>query len=153
MSNKTETSKKYPFIIVIAIFVGIGILMSNVSTPDHTPRSDLASTTLVSSGPFVINNDTYKIDEVLFFSVNGIMHGEYGKAVFISPDGKIANTVFFDGRKSPVLNHYFTPAPSKDVENCKNCELVGQWTISFEMTEGSNYFPIHFMIESDEIND
>ena len=153
MSEKTESSKKYPFIIGIIIFVGIGILISNVSTPDHTPRSNLTSTTLVSSGPFVIDSDTYNIDDVLFFSVNGIMSDEHGKAIFTSPDGKIANTVFFDGRKSPVLNQYFTPAPSNDVENCKNCELVGQWTISFEMTEGPNYFPIHFIVKSNEHSD
>ncbi len=151
MSKKSETSKKYPFIIVIAGFVSIGILMSVVSTPDHTPRTDLGPTTLVSSGPFVIDNDTYKIDEVLFFSVNGIMPGEYGKAVFTSPDGKIANTVFFDGRKNPILNHYFTPASSNDMKNCENCELVGQWTISFEMTEGQNYLPIYFTVESNAI--
>ena len=127
--------------------------MSVVSTPDHTPRSDLGPTTLVSSGPFVIDNDTYEINEVLFFTVNGIMPGEYGKAVFTSPDGKIANTVFFDGRKNPVLNHYFTPVSSSDIENCENCELIGQWTISFEMTEGSNYFPIYFTVKSDDATD
>lgn len=153
MSNKTETSKKYPFMIAIAILAGIGILMSVISTPEHSPKENLESTTLVSSGPFVINSDTYKIDEILFFTVNGIMPDEYGKAVFTNPGGKIANTVFFDGRKNPVLNHYFTPASSNDIENCKNCELVGQWTISFEMTEGPNYLPIHFMVESDRIND
>ena len=149
MSDKTESSKKYPFIIAVAILVGIGVIISNISTPDHTPRPDHMSSTLNSSGPFVIDKATYKIDEALFFSVNGIMPDEYGKAVFISPDGKIANTVFFDGRKSPVLNHYFTPAPSSDVENCKTCELIGQWVISFEMTEGVNYLPIYFTVESD----
>ena len=149
MSDKNESSKKYPFIIAVAIVVGIGIIISNVSTPDHSPRPDHMTSTLNSSGPFVIDKAIYKIDEVLFFSVNGIMPDEYGKALFISPDGKIANTVFFDGRKNPVLNHYFTPAPGDEVENCKNCELVGQWTISFEMTEGMNYPPIYFMVRPD----
>ena len=146
MSDKNQSSKKYPFIIAVIIFVGVGIIISNVSTPDHSPRPDDMLSSLNSSGPFVIDKMTYKVDEVLFFTVNGIASNEYGKAVFISPDGKIANTVFFDGRKAPVLNHYFTPAPASDVENCKNCELVGQWVIAFEMTEGMNYLPIRFTV-------
>ena len=150
MSDKNQSSKKYPFIIAVIIFVGVGVIISNISTPDHSPRPDNMLSTLNSSGPFVIDKITYQVDEVLFFSVNGIASNEYGKAVFISPDGKIANTVFFDGRKNPVLNHYFTPAPASDVENCKSCELVGQWVISFEMTEGMNYLPIYFTVESDK---
>ena len=149
MSDKNQSSKKYPFIIAVIIFVGVGVIISNVSTPDHSPRPEDMLSSLNSSGPFVIDKMTYKVDEVLFFSINGIPSNEYGKAVFISPDGKITNTVFFDGRKNPVLNHYFTPAPWNEVENCKNCELVGQWTISFEMTEGMNYPPIYFTVRPD----
>ena len=147
MSDKNQSSKKYPFIIAVIIFIGVGVIISNVSTPDHSPRPEDGLSTLNSSGPFVIDKMTYKVDEVLFFSINGIASDEYGKAVFIRPDGKIANTVFFDGRKNPVLNHYFTPAPASDVETCQTCELVGQWVISFEMTEGMNYLPIYFTVE------
>ena len=146
MSEKSQASKKYPFIIAVIIFVGVGVIISNVSTPDHSPQPGEMLSSLNSSGPFVIDKMAYNVDEVLFFSINGIPPDEYGKAVFIGPDGKIKNTVFFDGRKNTVLNHYFTPAPASDVENCQNCKLVGQWIIAFEMTEGMNYLPIRFTV-------
>ena len=149
MSEKSQASKKYPFIIAVIIFVGVGVIISNVSTPDHSPQPGEMLSSLNSSGPFVIDKMAYNVDEVLFFSINGIPPDEYGKAVFIGPDGKIKNTVFFDGRKNTVLNHYFTPAPASDVENCQNCKLVGQWIIAFEMTEGMNYLPIYFTVEPD----
>lgn len=152
-SENPESKKRKGFLknLVIVAFAFVilfgSIFFSNTSSEESLELvNETYAFDSLSSGPFSINKSEYKVDELLFFTVNGIYPNEYGEALFIRPDGEIYHKVYFDGRKSSTLNHYFTPAPRDNFEKCSKCNVIGNWTISFRIFEGLEYKPIYFEV-------
>lgn len=147
-SSKTKFSFKKNLVIIAITLTILSILIfaaiQSISSNDKFVNQE--RTSLVSSSRFSVDKTEYRVDEPLFFTGNGIGYGEYGEAHFIKPNGELHHKVVFDGKKNPALNHYFTPAPKNDVENCPKCSLIGTWTISFKMYEGNKYQPIQFNV-------
>jgi hypothetical protein len=164
----SEKSKKGPkavlgilIVIAIAIIITISIQGTNEETITSTQPLNLqhvdtsgdesASPYLSSksySGPFAILNDSYGVDDTVFFIGSEISQGSQGDIMFIRPNGEVHHTLYFDGSKQAV-NHYFTPVSSSDLKECQDCEFFGTWEIAFRPAEGSFYSSIHFEVEDD----
>ena len=166
MSN--EMSKKVPMVllgifIVIAIILIVSISIQGTNDETVIPTQPLnsqhvdtlgdesASPYLSSesySGPFAILNDSYGVDDTVFFIGSDISLDSKGGILFIRPDGEIHHVLYFDGSQQAV-NHYFTPVSSSDLKECQDCEFFGTWEIAFRPDEGSFYSSIHFEVEDD----
>ena len=166
MSN--EMSKKVPMVllgifIVIAIILIVSISIQGTNDETVIPTQPLnsqhgdtlddesASPYLSSesySGPFAILNDSYGVDDTVFFIGSDISLDSKGDILFIRPDAEVHHVLYFDGSQQAV-NHYFTPVSSRDLKECQDCEFFGTWEIAFRPIEGSFYPPIHFEVEDD----
>ena len=166
MSN--EMSKKVPMVllgifIVIAIILIVSIFIQGANDETVIPTQPLnsqhgntlgdesASPYLSSesySGPFAILNDSYGVDDTVFFIGSDISLDSKGGILFIRPDGEVHHVLYFDGSQQAV-NHYLTPVSSSDLKECQECEFFGTWEIAFRPIEGSFYSPIHFEVEDD----
>ena len=166
MSN--EMSKKVPIallgifiviaiVLVVAIFIQDGNDKTVTSAPpmgsQHVDTSGSESTNpyLSSesySGPFAILDDSYGVDDTVFFIGSDISLDSKGGILFIRPDGEVHHVLYFDGSQQAV-NHYFTPVSSSDLKECGDCEFFGTWEIAFRPVEGNFYSSIHFEVEDD----
>jgi hypothetical protein len=166
MSN--EMSKKVPMallgiFIVIAIVLIIGISVQGTSNDAVTPTQPVNSQHIntmgdesdsrymsseLYSGPFAILDESYGVDDTVFFIGSDISLDSKGGIFFVRPDGEVHHTLYFDGSQQAV-NHYFTPVSTSDLKECSDCEFFGTWEIAFRPIEGSFYSPIHFEVEDD----
>ncbi len=166
MSN--EMSKKVPMallgiFIVIAIAVIIAITLQGTDdetvTSTQPPNSQHVNTlgdesdsrylsSQLYSGPFAILNESYGVDDTVFFIGSEISQDSKGDIFFIRPDGEIHHTLYFDGSQQAV-NHYFMPVSSSDLKECSDCEFFGTWEIAFRPIEGSFYSSMYFEVEDD----
>jgi len=161
-----EISKKVPPVLLgISIAIAIAVIASislqgtndeivtskQPVNPQHSNTSvtEGASPYLSSklySGPFAIFNESYGINDTVFFIGNEIQQDSRGEILFIRPDGEIHHTLHFDGSKQAV-NHYFTPVSPSDLNECLDCEFLGTWEIAFRPIEGISYSSIYFEVE------
>ena len=170
MSNETnnEMSKKVPMallgiFIVVAIVLIVSISIQGTSNETVIPTQPMNSqhgdtsgdesdsrylSSESYSGPFAILNDSYGVDDTVFFIGSDISQGSKGEIFFIRPDREVHHTLYFDGSQQAV-NHYFTPVSSSDLKECSDCEFFGTWGIAFRPIEGSFYSPIYFEVEDD----
>jgi hypothetical protein len=100
------------------------------------------------SGPFAILNDSYGVDDTVFFIGSDISSDSKGGILFVRPDGEIHHVLYFDGSQQAV-NHYFTPVSSSDLIECAGCEFFGTWEIAFRPAEGNFYSSMYFEVEDD----
>lgn len=164
-SEKSKKAPKAVLGILTAIAIVIIITISIQGTNDENVTStqplnsqhndtlgdESASPYLSSesySGPFAILNDSYVVDDTVFFIGSEISLDSKGDILFIRPDGEVHHVLYFDGSQQAV-NHYFTPVSSSDLKECPDCEFFGTWEIAFRPTEGSFYSSIHFEVEDD----
>jgi hypothetical protein len=166
MSN--EMSKKVPMallgiFIAIAIVLIVSISIQETSTetviPTQPPNSQhintsgdesdsryLSSTSY--SGPFAILDDSYGVDDTVFFIGSDISLDSKGDIFFVRPDGEVHHTLYFDGSQQAV-NHYFMPVSSSDLKECPDCEFFGTWEIAFRPIDGNFYSSMYFEVEDD----
>ena len=164
MSN--EMSKKTPMVllgifIVVAIVLVVSISIKYTSDETVTPMQPMNSqhgdtlgdendshylSSKSYSGPFAILNDSYGVDDTVFFIGSDISQGSKGEIFFIRPDSEIHHTLYFDGSQQAV-NHYFIPVSSSDLKECSDCEFFGTWGIAFRPIEGDFYSPMYFEVE------
>ena len=163
MSN--EMSKKVPMAL-LGIFIAVAIVLivaiyiqgtndettttqppklQHVNTSGDESDSSYMSSDLYS-GPFAILDESYGVNDTVFFIGSDISLDSKGDILFIRPDGEVHHTLYFDGSQQAV-NHYFIPVSSSDLKECQDCEFFGTWEIAFRPIEGSFYSPIHFEVE------
>jgi hypothetical protein len=163
-----EMSKKVPIallgiFIVIAIVLIVAIVVQDTNDDTFTStqpmnsqhvntsgdgNSDPYLSSKSYSGPFAILEDSYGVDDTVFFIGSDISLDSKGGILFIRPDGEIHHVLYFDGSQQAV-NHYFTPVSSSDLKECPDCEFFGTWEIAFRSVEGIFYTSIHFEVEDD----
>ncbi len=162
-------SKKVPMTL-LGIFIVIGIVLISAiyvqGTNDGGADTSMQPSKLESderfgdedanpylssklySGPFAIFDETYGVDDTVFFIGSDISQGSRGDILFVRPDGEVHHTLYFDGSQQAV-NHYFTPVSSSDLMECPDCKFFGTWEISFRPVEGNFYSSINFDVEDD----
>ncbi|QMU54677.1 MAG: hypothetical protein GKS07_07225 [Nitrosopumilus sp.] len=145
-------------IVVIAVISIQGIIDETVTPmqPRNSQHGDTLSDKNANpylssesySGPFAILNDSYGVDDTVFFIGSDISLESKGGILFVRPDGEIHHVLHFDGSQQAV-NHYFTPVSSSDLKECPDCEFFGTWEIVFRAAKGNFYSPMYFEVEDD----
>ncbi len=97
----------------------------------------------VTSGPFQINNSTYRLGDNVFMTVTGLKPTDVGKIVVLDPKGGTFTQVPFNGTMKSDFNYFFKPNTERIEKLCTPQDLVGNWTIVFQ---GTTYNPIPFKI-------
>ena len=146
-----------PIVIAIAVILNItfdGLKSEDVSSQPInskdiiTSMNEHTSSANLYSGPFAVLDESYGVDDTVFFIGSEIPLNSKGDILFIRPDGKTHHKLPFDGAKSAV-NHYFTPVSSMDLKECTDCDFFGTWEISFRPIDGPMYSSIFFEVEYD----
>ncbi len=135
---------KYLLVVIIAVIVIIGIIyfgdktgLMVFTTGDKTQYSE------ITSGPFTLKDDKFRIDENVFLIADEIRPNEQGDILFVTPNGKVYAVLPIDGQKKSSFNKHFTPDLSRSANICTVDELIGIWTIKFQ---GLEYESLKFEI-------
>ena len=134
--RKNATGVIVGVILVIAISAGAIYLYNQKQSDNNTLQG-------ITSGPFSINNGTYRLGENVFMTVNGLMPTDVGKIIIQNPKGGVFTQVPFNGTMKSQFNYFFKPYTLKSEKLCTPQDLVGNWTIVFQ---GTKYRPIFFKI-------
>lgn len=102
----------------------------------------------VTSGPFAINKNQYKLGEYVFMVVSNLKPSDVGEIVVTDPKGGVFTTIPFNGTMKDNFHQFFKPNTSRLEALCTPQDLVGKWNIIFK---GVPYKSIPFEIVNDWI--
>ncbi len=112
--------------------------ISNYNADVYTPKER----TWISSGPFKIDREEYRLGDKIFLIMEGLSFEERGNVVFLRPLNDTHYSVWtsypFDGMKKDAFNVYFEPKLSERDNICNVNDLIGQWKIVFRGTDYDN---------------
>ncbi len=122
--------KKNSIIIIgVAIAIGLGITAVGISyyesisiLVDTPTLSGRIGPDTISSGPLSLSKSQYKINENIFYIVNGLKEDDKGNIRFFVPDGRLYRTTAYDGAIKESFNLYFKPGLSYLTEFCEQDE-------------------------------
>ena len=138
--KKPKSGKKNATSAIIAVFVIIAISASAIYFYNHQKMSEVNNTAQwITSGPFAINNATYRLDDNVFMIVTGLKPTDVGNIILYDPQGGNVTHVPFNGTMKSDFNYFFRPVTEKPEKLCTPQDLVGNWTITFQ---GTSYSPI-----------
>ena len=136
VKKKNATGAIVGVILVIAISAGAIYLYNQRQSDNNTLQG-------ITSGPFSINNGTYRLGDNVFMTVTGLKPTDAGKIIVFDPKGAIFTQVPFNGTMKSDFNYFFKPYTLKSEKLCTPQDLVGNWTIVFQ---GTQYKSIPFKI-------
>jgi len=97
-----------------------------------------------TSGPFQIDREQYSLSELVLIRMNQLDLNEKGQIVFLQPSNGTHQTVYitipFDGSDKISFNQYFKPALSMNRGICSKADLLGNWTVFFQDTDGKSLY-------------
>lgn len=128
---------------MIVVFVIIAISAAGIYL--YNQHKTVEGNTLqgITSGPFEINNGTYRLGDYVFMVVTGLQPTDVGNITVYDPHGRIFTNVQFNGSMKSDFNYFFRPQIVKLEKLCTPQDLLGNWTIMFP---GTSYNPIHFQV-------
>ncbi|MGC1708865.1 MAG: hypothetical protein WA799_03585 [Nitrosotalea sp.] len=142
--KKPKSGKKSATSAIITVIVIIAISASAIYFYNHQKMSEENNTAQwVTSGPFAINNGTYRLDDNVFMVVTGLKPTDAGKIIVYDPKGGVFTQEPFNGTLKSDFIYFFKPNTERIEKLCTPQDLVGNWTIDFS---GTSYDPIHFEI-------
>ncbi len=146
--------------IIAAIIIGVLVFQSsedsdlpkiidvdNDGIPDDIDPFVAAPRVWQTSGPFQIDKEEYSLSELVLIRIgvqNELKPNEKGQIVFLQPSNGTHQTVYitipFDGSESITFNQYFKPALSMQRGICSKADLLGNWTVFFQDTDGKSLY-------------
>jgi hypothetical protein len=145
--KKKKSGKKNRRNAIIAAIVIMAVILAGIYYYNQQ-KVPPENAQWVTSGPFSITKEKYKLDENVFMVVMGLKPSDAGKMVVFDPKGGIFAQVPFNGTMKSEFNYFFKPNTEKAQKLCTPQDLVGNWTIAFQ---GTSYKPIPFQITNDWI--
>lgn len=142
MKKKKSKKKSYKGTIIGAIII-MAVIPAGIYYYNQQKMSQESNSGLVSSGPFSINKEQYRLGDYVFMVVNGLKPTDAGKMVVFDPNGGIFTQMPFNGTDKSEFNYMFKPNTVKAEKLCTPQDLVGNWTIVFQ---GTSYKPIKFEV-------
>ncbi len=136
MKKKNVTGALISVIAVVAITAGIIYYLNHQMSGSVTEQ-------WITSGPFAINNSTYRLGDNVFMTITGLKPTDVGKMVVTDPKGGIFTQVPFNGTEKSSFNYYFKPDTERLEKLCTPQDLVGTWTITFQ---GTTYRSLTFKV-------
>jgi len=97
-----------------------------------------------TSGPFQIDREQYSLSELVLIRINELGPNDKGQIVFLRPSNGTHQTVYitipFDGSNKITFNQYFKPSLSISAGTCSKADLLGNWTVFFQDTDGKSLY-------------
>lgn len=143
---KTGKKKKHIGSIIAAIVITV-IIAASVYLYYEQKQSEQQNQ-WISSGPFSINKNKYKLGENIFMSVRGLKPVEAGQIMIVDPKGGVYSTIPFNGTMKSDFNQFFKPNTQRSLSLCTPEDLVGNWSLIFQ---GVSYKSIPFEIVNEWI--
>ncbi len=136
--KKSRTNAIIAAIVIMAIIpAGIYYYNQQKFSQDHTTQWTQ------TSGPFSINNSTYRLGDNVFMVVFGLKSTDVGKIIVYDPKGGIFSQIPFNGTEKSEFNYFFKPNTERPEKLCTPQDLIGNWTIVFQET---SYRSIPFQV-------
>jgi len=82
-------------------------------------------------GPLQINKDKYLLGENVYVVIKDLRPQDKGNVDFFTPEGKLYETIGFNGETKDFHKKYFKPQLLKSKNLCEKEQLVGEWTVMF----------------------
>ena len=118
--------------------------VDNDGVPDDVDPFIGAPRVWQTSGPFQIDREQYVLGELVLMRIGDLQPNEKGQIVFLQPSNGTHQTVYitipFDGSESITFNQYFKPSLSKVRGICSKADLLGNWTVFFQDTDGKSLY-------------
>ena len=83
-------------------------------------------------GPLQINKDKYLLGEHVYVILKDIRPQDQGTIDFFTPEGKLYDTLGFNGQVNDYYKKYFKPQLLKSKNLCEKEQLIGTWTVMFK---------------------
>ena len=128
----------------VAIIIGVIVFQINdtvykVSTPEEYKKSmgtqSVAHVVYPDNpqilGPLQINKDKYLLGENVYVVIKDLRPQDKGNVDFFTPEGKLYETIGFNGETKDFHKKYFKPQLLKSKNLCEKEQLVGEWTVMF----------------------
>ncbi len=147
MRKERKERKRKPLGAIIAIVV-IGAIIAGGVYYYYQQKTKENEERWISSGPFSINKDKYKLGEYVFMSVQGLKPTDVGSIVIVDPKGDVYDHIPFNGSMKASFNQFFKPNTQRPLALCTPEDLVGNWTLAFQ---GVSYKAIPFKIVNEWI--
>lgn len=139
MSSKKSSDSKnitgFILIGIILVIIGAIVLGTITSEPKHVGSS---------TKQIYFDGNEYKMGEKIFIIATGVQAFEIGKVRVLDPFNEEYYSFLYDGSKSSLIKHYFTPEVEEG--QCGPELLAGTWTIVFD---GSSLPSYQFNINND----
>ena len=148
MKIKERTKKKKHTGTIVGIIIIAGIVAAAAYSYYHQKQLDDQQWKWVSSGPFSINKNQYKLGENVFMVVNGLLPTDVGEIDIVDPKGDAFSKIPFNGTMKSSFKQFFKPNTERSLGLCNATDLVGHWNIVFR---GVSYKSIPFEIVNDWI--
>ncbi len=131
--------------IGIAIIIGVIVFQINdtaykVSSPEEYRKSVEMGNESVAHvvypdnpqilGPLQINKDKYLLGENVYVILKDLRPQDKGAVQFFTPEGKLFDTMGFNGEERESQKKYFKPQLLKSMDLCQKTQLIGTWTVS-----------------------
>jgi len=125
-------------LVVIMVIIPAGIYFYNQQkmSQNNNPQG-------ITSGPFSIDKERYRLGDYIFMVVTGLQPSDAGKMVVYDPKGGTFTQVPFNGTMKSDWNYMFKPATLASEKLCTPQDLVGNWSIVFQ---GTSYKAITFQV-------
>ena len=149
MKTKQRTKRKKYLGKIIGLIILAGIISAGVYSYYQQKESQDRQWKWVTSGPFAINKNQYKLGENIFMVVSGLKTTDVGEIVIVDSKGGIYSTIPFNGTMKTDFKQFFKPTTERRLALCNATDLVGHWNIIFK---GVSYKPIPFEIVNDWIS-
>ena len=142
-SKKKKHTGKIIGLIIIAVIVSAAAYSYY-----QQKESEANQWKWISSGPFSINKNQYKLGENIFMIVSGLKPTEVGEIDIVDPKGDTYSKIPFNGTMKSSFKQFFKPQTQRSLALCNATQLVGHWNILFK---GVPYKSIPFDIVNEYI--
>ncbi len=148
MKIKQRSKKKKHVGKIIGLIILAGIITAVVYSYYQQKESEQYQWKWVTSGPFSINKNQYKLGENIFMVVSNLQPTDVGQIVIVDPKGDTFSKISFNGTMKSSFKQFFKPTTERSLALCNATDLVGHWNIIFK---GVPYKSIPFEIVNDWI--
>ena len=148
MKIKERSKKKKHTGKIIGLIIIAGIVAAAAYSYYHQKELESQQWKWVTSGPFSINKNQYKLGENIFMIVSGLQPTEVGEIDIVDPKGDTYSKIPFNGTMKSSFKQFFKPQTERTLALCNATQLVGHWNILFR---GVPYKSIPFEITNEYI--
>ena len=146
MKIKQRPKKKKHVGKIIGLIILAGIVTAVVYS--YYQQKEAEGPKWVTSGPFSINKNQYKLGEYIFMIVSDLKPTDIGEIDIVDPKGDTFSKIPFNGTMKSSFKQFFEPDTERRLALCNATDLVGHWNIIFR---GVPYKPIPFEIINEYI--